>query len=349
MPRKHEMVQAPKSKKKRRKARRRALMVICLMIICLCGYVVWDVLQPPPQPPAPPVSDGNDTDNNSEDELPEMDDPDIPVGGDISNKTRKTNFYTFLLVGTNDDYNTDTIMLGAVDTDKDIVNVVSIPRDTMVDVDIKIKKINNAYGRKGIDELRRLVQEVTGVYPDYYCLVNMDNFIEVVDVIDGVYFDVPYDMKHADANEKFNIDLKKGYQLLDGKKAIQLVRYRGTSASDYGRMEMQRDFLKAVGKKLVTDFSITQASDLISVMSKSIKTNMPVKDMVWFYVNVARTIDFDTAISFETMPGTTTGRYNGQDYVYLDAQKTAEYINEKINPYTTPINQSELNIIHLEG
>ncbi|MEA4919953.1 MAG: LCP family protein, partial [Clostridiaceae bacterium] len=257
-------------------------------------------------------------------------------------------YYTFLLVGTNDNYNTDTIMLGSVDTDQDTVNIVSIPRDTMVDVDVNIKKINGAYGRDGMAELRKEVNEVTGVYPDYYCLVNMENFIDVVDVIGGVYFDVPYNMKHDDANSKYNINLSKGYQLLNGAKAIQLVRYRGTSASDYGRMEIQRDFLKAVGKKLVAEFSIDQASDLISVMSKSIKTNMPIKDMIWFYINVARTINFDTDITFDTMPGTTTGKYNRQDYVYLDLQSTLDYINEKINPYTTDISKDALNIIHLQ-
>jgi len=219
----------------------------------------------------------------------------------------------------------------------------------MVDVNIKIKKINNAYGRAGMDELRRLLHEVTGIYPDYYCLVNMEDFIEVVDVIGGVEFDVPYNMYHEDANPKFNINLRKGHQMLDGKKAIQLVRYRGTSASDYGRMEVQRDFLKAVGKKMVSEFSIDQASGMIEVMSKSIETNMPVKDMIWFFLNVATTMDFDTGLVFEVMPGTTVGKYNGGDYVYLDPQSTVDYINEKISPYTTDITVDELNIIHLEN
>ncbi len=344
---KHEM---PRPKKNKKTFRRRALIVIMLMVIAFAAYTVWDVLQPPEvrTPPSDATTDGKEQDS-TQNPTADLKDPTVPVDGQSGEKERKKNFYTFLLVGTNDDYNTDTIMLGSVDADKDVVNVVSIPRDTMVDVDINIKKINNAYGRKGIDELCSEVEEVTGVYPDYYCLVNMEDFIEVVDVIGGVYFDVPYNMYHADKDIKFNIALPKGYQLLDGKKAIQLVRFRGTSASDYGRMEVQRDFLKAVGKKLVSDFSISQASDLISVMSKSIKTNMPVKDMIWFYVNVARTIDFDNDITFDTMPGTTTGKYGKQDYVYLDPQSTVDYINEKINPYTTDIDVDELNIIHLEN
>ena len=324
--------------------RRKALIVILLMVIGFCAYTIWDVLKAPEIDPPPVV------DNNNEDEFdPSLyeEDPNVPDDEDVE-LVRKEGVYTFVLAGTNDDYNTDTIMLGQVDANNDTATLVSIPRDTMVDVNIKYKKINNAYGRAGMDELRRLLGEVTGIYPDYYCLVNMEDFIEIVDVIGGVDFNVPYDMYHADVDPKYHIDLKAGYQTLDGKKAIQLVRFRGTSANDYGRMEVQRDFLKAVGKKMVTEFSLSQASGMIEVMAKSIETNMPVKDMIWFFINVATTMDFDTGLVFDVMPGTTTGRYNGQDYVYLDAEQTAEYINANINPYTTDIDPDDLNIIHLE-
>lgn len=332
--------------KKNPSFRKKAAIVILLMAIAFCAYTIWDVLQAPEIAPPPPI---DQTDDPDDPQGQSGEDPTVPDDENTpSSKVRQDGVYTFVLAGTNDDYNTDTIMLGKVDTEADTVTLVSIPRDTMVDVNINIKKINNAYGRAGMDELRRLLQEVTGIYPDYYCLVNMEEFIEVVDIIGGVEFDVPYNMYHEDADQKYNINLKKGYQLLDGKKAIQLVRYRGTSASDYGRQEVQRDFLKAVGKKLVSEFSIDQASGLISVISNSIHTNMPVKDMIWFYINVARTMDFDNNLTFDALPGTTTGRYKKQDYVFLDPQSTLDYINEKINPFTTDIALSELNIIHLE-
>lgn len=326
--------------------RRKALLLILLMIIGFCAYTIYDVFTAPDIEP-PPV-EANDPEEDEFDTSLYEKDPDIPDEEKPVELKRIDGVYTFVIAGTNDDYNTDTIMLGQVDSNKDTVKFVSIPRDTMVDVNIKYKKINNAYGRAGMDELRRLLGEVTGIYPDYYCLVNMEDFIEIVDVIGGVDFNVPYDMYHADVDLKYHIDLKAGYQTLDGSKAIQLVRFRGTSASDYGRMEVQRDFLKAVGKKMVTEFSLSQASGMIEVISKSIETNMPVKDMIWFFINVATTMDFDNDLVFDVLPGTTTGRYNGQDYVYLDPQQTADYINANINPYTTDIDVDDLNIIHLE-
>ena len=330
---------------------RKSLIVILLMVIVYSGYTIWDTLQAPEFASIPEPVIQEEIEPSEEAET--LEDPTVPTDEETEEasgeKVRKEGVYTFVLAGTSDDYNTETIMLGQVDTEKDTATMVSIPRDTMVDVNIKIKKINNAYGRAGMDELRRLIYDVTGIYPDYYCLIKMDNFIEMVDVIGGVEYTVPFDMYHADADPKFHIDLKKGYQVLDGKKAIQLVRYRGTSASDYGRMEIQRDFLKTVGEKMVNEFSLDQVSGMIEVMSKSIDTNMPVKDMIWFFLNVATTMDFDTGLVFDVMPGTTTGKYNGGDYVYLDPQSTVDYINEKINPYTTDITVDELNIIHLEN
>ncbi len=338
--------------KKQRTFLRKALVVILLMVIVYSGYTIWDTLQAPEFAPIPevPVAEKVET---PEEPAP-TDDPapspeEQPVEETPAEKVRKEGVYTFVLAGTSDNYNTDTIMLGQIDTEKDTATMVSIPRDTMVDVNVKIKKINNAYGRAGMDELCRQVYGITGVYPDYYCLLDMESFIEIVDVMGGVEYTVPFDMYHADADPKFHIDLKKGYQVLDGKKAIQLVRYRGTSSSDYGRMEVQRDFLKTVGKKMVNEFSLDQASGMIEVMFKSIDTNMPVKDMIWFFLNVATTMDFDTGLIFDVMPGTTTGKYNGGDYVYLDPQATVDYINEKINPYTTDISIDELNIIRLEN
>ena len=132
---KHEQPRTKKSASFRRKA----LLTILVMLITLRGFGLWYVLQPP-KIGTPPVMDEPGREEDGE-EL----DLDTPSVSKTGSKERKENFYTFLLVGTNDDYNTDTIMLGSVDTDKDIVNVVSIPRDTMVDVDIKIKKINQEF------------------------------------------------------------------------------------------------------------------------------------------------------------------------------------------------------------
>jgi LCP family protein required for cell wall assembly len=240
-------------------------------------------------------------------------------------------------------------MLGAIDTETLECNIINIPRDSMIDTTAKIKRINGAYGRAGIDGLCTAVQEVTGVYPQYYCVLNMKSFIKVVDVIGGVYYNVPMRMYHPDAQSEFTIDLYPGWQTLDGDHALQMVRFRGTSASDFGRIELQRKFLIATLKQVREKFTITKATSIIETIAKSIKTNMTAHDMVWFYTNVVTKLDLDKNVKFHTLPYTTTGYYAGQAYVFLDRAKIVELVNKTVNPFTTDFEESELKVPNQNG
>ena len=328
----------------RRRRRRRILSVVGILTLSLCIWLGIYLSTPPAQVEPPPTEPQDDVtaDNTSP---PDTDAPDIST----PTRSRKKNFYTMLLVGTMDDYNTDTIMLASVDTEADIVNVISIPRDTMVDIEERNMKINGAYGRDGIEELCREVQDITDIYPDFYCVVNVASFVKIVDLFGGVEFEVPYDMYHPDADSQYTINLRKGLQTLDGKKALQMVRYRGTNQNDFGRMQLQRDFLVAIAKKVLNNFSLSQVTELIPIINESIKTNMPVKDMLWFYQNVVAEIDFDANVHFHAMPVESTGTYKGLSYVYLDKQAVAELLNTTVNPYDMDIDPDDLNIIHLEN
>ena len=196
----------------RRRRRRRILSVVGILTLSLCIWLGIYLSTPPAQVEPPPAEPQDDVtaDNTSP---PDTDAPDIST----PTRSRKKNFYTMLLVGTMDDYNTDTIMLASVDTEADIVNVISIPRDTMVDIEERNMKINGAYGRDGIEELCREVQDITDIYPDFYCVVNVASFVKIVDLFGGVEFEVPYDMYHPDADSQYTINLRKGLQTLDGK------------------------------------------------------------------------------------------------------------------------------------
>ena len=106
------------------------------------------------------------------------------------------------------------------------------------------------------------VNKLTGLDLKYYVVVDTDALKALVDSIGGVYFDVPIDMKYTDKKQGLYIDLKKGYQLLDGDKAEQVVRFRhnnnGTSYpssygdNDIGRMKTQREFIKVLVKQVTS-------------------------------------------------------------------------------------------------
>jgi len=263
-------------------------------------------------------------------------------------KTVKDQFFTFLLAGTNDSYNTDTLLLCSIDAKNLKVNMISIPRDSMVDRDTKIPKINGAYGRAGVDELMAEVTEVTGVPINYYCVINVDSFVKIIDLIGGVEYNVPIRMYHPDAQSQYTIDIRKGQQTLNGKKAAQFCRFRSTSENDFGRMNRQKDFLLASLRQVRDKFEISQIEDFIKIFNESVKTNMSGRDMVWFYLNVLSKLNLDSDVAAYTLPYTHAGYYKKQDYVYLDAAGIVELVNKTVNPYTTPITESDLHIICLE-
>jgi len=93
---------------------------------------------------------------------------------------------------------------------------------------------------------------------------------------------------------------------------------------------------------------LSQVEDFINVFNESVKTNMSVRDMAWFYINVLSKLDLDNDVATNTLPYTHTGKYMGEDYVYLDAAGIVELVNKTVNPYTTDISEDDLDIICLE-
>lgn len=279
-----------------------------------------------------------------------------PTSGEEGRKMKK-GWYTILLAGTMDGWNTDTMMLCSVDSESGKVRLVSINRDTQVDAPIDIPKLNAMYGWKkggteGAEAMCSKITELTGVPINQYVVVGMDAFQEIIDLIGGVEYTVPFDMYHKDLNKDYHIDIKAGHQTLSGSEALQFVRFRSTSENDFGRVNRQKDFLIATMKQVLRKFSITQIENYVGIFNKNVITNMSVQDMVWYVTNVAVKLDFDEDVTSDTLPYATTGywtnpnanRYKTQSYVYLDPQQIAEYVNENLNPYTTDISPDELNI-----
>lgn len=140
---------------------------------------------------------------------------------------RRENTYTILVVGRDRvGLNTDTIMVAMMDCDAGEINVVSIPRDTLVNVDWSVKKVNSIYGALGTEGLLDGISDLLGFRVDNYVIVNTYVFQALVDAIGGVYYDVPIYMYYDDPNQDLHISLAPGYQWLSGYQAEQVVRFR---------------------------------------------------------------------------------------------------------------------------
>lgn len=233
---------------------------------------------------------------------------------------------------------TDTIMLCSYDPKTQEASILSIPRDTFVGKNknraTAFDKINALY-QTSPEETIKEVSRITGIDIKYYLNIDTEALKEVVDSIGGVYFDVPIDMDYDDPTQDLHIHMKRGYQLLNGDKAEQVVRFRhnndGTSYpieygdNDLGRMRTQRDFLQAIVKKLATPTTLTKVNDFIKIANKNVTTNLDLS-LAKDYAPYA--VEFKSEnLKTSTLPGTPE-LCNGVWIYTHDASETKKVVEE---------------------
>lgn len=222
---------------------------------------------------------------------------------------------TVYIVVTGESQNlTDSIMLCAYNPKTQQASMMSIPRDTFTGSNqkkaIASDKINTLY-QKSPEKLLQEINEITGLNIKYYVNVDTKGLREVIDAIGGIYFDVPIDMDYDDPTQNLRIHLKKGYQLLDGDKAEQVVRFRhnndGTSYpssygdNDIGRMKTQREFVKVLIKQITNKNLLKNSKEYIQIAKKNVTTNFNLDKILDYLPYI---IDFNMEnLKTTTLPG----------------------------------------------
>ncbi|MGG6314305.1 LCP family protein [Paenibacillus macerans] len=175
----------------------------------------------------------------------------------------------------------DTMLVASLDPVSKKGYLFSILRDTYTEIpEYGSDRINTAITH-GPNTAMQAVSDLLGIPIQYYLYTDFQGFIELVDAVGGVDFYVEKDMHYTSKadNHEFDIDLKKGQQHLDGKTALQYVRFRHDALSDYTRTERQRNFLKAVADKMKTTTSIMKLPAILEKINPYIDTNLSVQDM----------------------------------------------------------------------
>ena len=236
-----------------------------------------------------------------------------------------------LICGVNDNL-TDTIMYINYNTQNGKLFIMSIPRDTYVENEYCVgHKINAIYREKNIVPLIEEVQELLNTKIDYYAIFDTEIVNKLVDEIGGVKVDVPFDMKYDDPTQDLHIDLEQGVQVLNGKQAEQLVRFRHNNdmsvayaMGDLGRVKTQQEFMKSLAKSLFNPINVFKIPSIANIILEDTKTNITSSDIVRYILNVAK-LDIDN-IATTTASG--TPKYiNGVSYFLLDEEKTQNEIN----------------------
>ncbi|HJF31974.1 MAG TPA: LCP family protein [Sporosarcina psychrophila] len=171
-----------------------------------------------------------------------------------------------------EDARADTLMIAHYNQTSHQMKLVSIMRDTYVDIpDHGYHKINAAFSIGGPELVRKTIKENFDVDIHSYAIVDFTGFSKIVDVIapDGIEVDIPYAMSHG-----IGMTLQPGEQVLNGEQLLGYVRFRHDIQSDFGRVERQQEALSKLKEQAVSIHSIMNLPKLLGVVEPYINTNV---------------------------------------------------------------------------
>lgn len=283
----------------------------------------------------------------------------------VSGNRKSEDIFTFLIFGSDVVSGlTDTIMAATYDVTNQQATVMSIPRDTLVNVKASYKNINGVYSRHGKGEsgtaaLRREVSELVGFVPDFYVQINWELVGKMVDAIGGVWYDIPYHMDYDDPTQDLHIHFDTGNQFLTGEDAMNVVRWRENNrgspyygeggGSDLTRLRIQHGFLKAVLKQTLQPQNIIRIPELIRLFNENVVSDLAVENMLWLGQQAVLGGLSADDVEFCTMPylGVSQGRYRNR--IYPNQAKLLEIINGKLNPFVEKVTVRELDLIQVSA
>lgn len=237
---------------------------------------------------------------------------------------------------------TDVVMLAHVDPKQGIVNLISIPRDTWVDIPCEgIKtcyspdKLAHAHaygGEEGPELAVATVEHFLGVQIDGYARVDFDGFQQVIDTLGGVDIVIEKNMDYEDPTPPGLYIHFKGSpepQHLTGKQALEYVRFRNDGQGDVGRTDRTRKFLHAVLDTLKAKGTVSKLPQLWKDMAPYVKTDVD-SGTIAALARVAGKVDTQS-IQMEMVPGTPEVLANGPWIWRADGAKTQELVDRLVH------------------
>ena len=247
------------------------------------------------------------------------------------------------------------------------VHLVSVPRDTMIEVDAYLDtgefqrywKINAAYALGGEEEVITHVESLLNININYIVEVDYNAFRSVVDAIGGVDMKIEQDMYYDDEGQNLHINFTAGETVhLDGQKAEEFFRWRqnndgtGFANGDLDRIKNQQLFISKLVDKVLTPSIVFKVPNILKAISDNVDTNIPANSMVSLGMKMLRLKPSDIVMT--TLQGEPERIY-GQDFIVVDQDSNRDLINalKSTNPSSgdkiTSINRSDLKVLVLNG
>ncbi len=209
----------------------------------------------------------------------------------------------------------DTMMVVSLSKQAEFLNVVSIPRDTVVYIGdgYGYEKINSAYSYGGAEQAVATASDFLGIPIHHYITVRAYSAIEIIDALGGLPIDVEKNMNYDDNWGNLHIHLKKGPQVLNGYDAVGYARFRMDEEGDRGRIRRQQQVIRALGGKLKEPALLSRLTQLARIVKENIDTDLKVLDMIDL-ANLYSSFDFSKMRSAQIVGDDAMDRY-GVSYI----------------------------------
>ena len=246
-------------------------------------------------------------------------------------------------------YNTDVMIIASYNVTDGAISLMQIPRDTYIDIGRGNHKANSllasfyneAYRNKEEDpqavalkNLEEAFEQIFCITIDYYAMMDLNGFVNIVDALGGVEVDVPYRMKYSDPYQNLYIDLQPGLQTLNGNQAEQFIRFRADYVEgDIGRVDAQKIFISACISKVKSSFNVSTIAAISEQVMQYVKTDISLQDLV-YYAKKALSVDLDK-MTMLTLPGIQCRQYDSSGTWYYVPYRdgTLSAINKYFNSY----------------
>lgn len=259
----------------------------------------------------------------------------VNLSEETPSEVMEDNTFDVLILGTNGAH-TDTIMVASVNEAKQKISLFSIPRDLYING----RRINEYYTYYGVDQLSRMVSTVTNLQMDQYVQVDLQGFIDIVDVLGGLDVYVSeslYDGLYPNGKGGYSsFSVEAGQHHFTGEEALKYARSRH-STSDFDRAERQQTVIAALRTKVVQLDSVMEMKELTQLFQTAIEnttTDIDLLDVVGYYYDYQ---DYDLNTGFVLTSGNYLTSLINESGAYIliprdgDFSEIHEVISELVN------------------
>lgn len=199
-----------------------------------------------------------------------------------------TDRITVLVLGV-DDRNgrrgrSDAIMVASLDPQEKTARLLSIPRDTLVEIPGRgLDKLNHAYAFGGPDLSMEAVSRYLDLPLDHYVVIDFQGFRAIVDAVGGIPIRVEQPMHYEDPSDVdggLSIHFEPGLYQMNGQEALEYARFRSDGQGDIGRMQRQQAVIRAIAQQALSPKNAARLPALVEAAFETVQTDASLTDLL---------------------------------------------------------------------